>query len=231
LGRVLAPELGKEGASIAVHYLHNETAAAAVVKVVEECGAAAIKVQADVTQAVQVESMVRTVVDRFGRVDVLVNNAGVSRDAMSWKLGEDQWAEVLGVNLTGAFLCAKAVLPVMREQQWGRIINISSVVAQTGMPGTVAYAASKAGLVGMTKTLARETAHKGITVNCLALGYFRVGLIASLSPEVRDEILSQIPVGRLGEPEELVHAVRFLCDERAAYITGQVLNINGGLYM
>jgi 3-oxoacyl-[acyl-carrier protein] reductase len=231
LGQVLAVECARAGATIVAHYHDHQMQAEAVTSRIREWGGLATAVQADVTDMSRVESMVHNVVDRFGRVDILVNNAGITRDAISWKPAEESWSEVLRVNLTGAFLCAKAVLPVMRQQQWGRIINISSVVAQTGMPGTAAYAASKAGLAGLTKTLAREAAPKGVTVNCLALGYFRVGLIRTVSRELRDQIVSQIPLGRLGEPEEVAHAVRFLCDDRAAYITGQVLNVNGGLYM
>ncbi len=231
MGRVLAVELGEAGASVVIHYLTNEEAASRLVSKIRERGGKATRVQADVTNPSEVESMVRRTLDTFGRVDILINNAGINRDAISWKMDERAWSQVLEVNLTGAFLCAKAVLPTMRQQQWGRIINISSVVAQIGVPGAAAYAASKAGLIGLTKTLAREVIRKGITVNCLALGYFSAGLMLTLAPEIQDRILSQIPMGRLGEPEEVTHVVRFLCDERASYITGQVISINGGLYM
>jgi len=231
IGQVLAAELGEAGASVVVHYLTNEEAAARLVSRIRERGGKATKAQADVTNPSEVESMVHTVLDTFGRVDILINNAGINRDAISWKMDERTWIQVLEVNLTGAFLCARAVLPAMRSQQWGRIINISSVVAQIGVPGAVAYAASKAGLIGLTKTLAREVIRKGITVNCLALGYFKAGLMLTLAPDLQETILSQIPMGRLGEPEEVAHTVLFLCDERASYITGQVISINGGLYM
>lgn len=231
LGRVLSLEFGRAGATVVAHYHANRGSALSVVEEVEAGGGTAVALQADITDSTQVNAMTQQVLDRFGRIDVLVNNAGISRDGISWKLAEEQWSEVLDVNLNGAFLCTRAVLPAMRAQQWGRIVSISSVVGQAGMPGTASYAASKAGLIGMTKTIAREVARKGITVNCLSLGYFSVGLIMTLSAEVREAVVAQIPMGRLGEPGEVAHAVRFLCDERAAYITGQVLNINGGFYM
>jgi len=231
LGQVLATELGRAGASVVVHYCNNEPEASHVTDQVIACGGRAIKAHADVTNASEVEAMAQRTLDAFGRVDILINNAGVSRDAMTWKMEQETWSQVVGVNLTGAFLCVRAVLPAMRKQEWGRIINISSIVAQTGMPGTAAYAASKAGLIGLTKTVAREVVRKGITVNCLALGYFSAGLMLTLPPDVQQAILAQIPMGRLGDPQELFHAVSFLCDERAAYITGQVLSLNGGLYM
>ncbi|MBC8262798.1 MAG: 3-oxoacyl-ACP reductase FabG [Anaerolineales bacterium] len=231
IGQVLAAELGEAGASIVVHYLTNEEAASRLVSKIREDGGKAMKSRADVTNSSEVESMVHRALDTFGRIDILVNNAGINRDAISWKMDERAWSQVLGVNLTGAFLCAKTVLPAMRRQQWGRIINISSVVAQIGVPGAAAYAASKAGLIGLTKTLAREVVRNNITVNCLALGYFSAGLMLTLAPELQETILSHIPMRRLGQPEEVAHTVRFLCDERASYITGQVLSINGGLYM
>lgn len=231
LGQVLATELGKAGACVVVHYCTNEPGASHVADQVVAGGGKAIKARADVANESEVEAMVRLTLDTFGRVDILINNAGVSRDAMAWKMEQATWSQVMEVNLTGAFLCTRAALPVMRKQEWGRIINISSIVAQTGMAGTAAYTASKAGLIGLTKTIAREVARKGITVNCLALGYFSAGLMLTLPPDVQQAILVKIPMGRLGDPQELVHAVRFLCDERAAYVTGQVLSLNGGLYM
>jgi len=231
LGRILASELCRFGASVIVHYLTNKKMAEDLVGKINERGGEAISIMADVTNEKDVLSMIQMTMSTFGKIDILINNSGISLDAISWKLGYEEWKKVLNVNLNGAFLCSKAVLPDMRRRKWGRIINISSVVAQIGVPGTSGYAASKAGLFGLTRTLAREVINKGITVNCLSLGYFNTGLIDTLDPSSQQSLIEQIPAGRLGKPEEIAFAVRYLCDDLAGYVTGQVLNINGGLYM
>ncbi len=231
MGQHLVRALCEEGAAVVIHYLHREQEANALVKEMDACGHRVLAVQANVANEADVARLVNETIGEFDRVDILINNAGISRDGISWKMDSIAWQEVLDTNLTGAFYTTKAVLPFMRETQWGRIINISSVVAQTGVPGTAAYAASKAGLMGLTRAVASEVASRNISVNCLALGYFDVGLIEQLSEQMKDEILSRIPAGHLGAPGTVSEAVLYLCSEAARFVTGQVINLNGGLFM
>ena len=231
LGQHIVTALSSEGAAVVVHYKTREQKAQDMVHRLHRAKASAIAVRADVCVEEDVQQMVKETIESFGRIDVLINNAGISRDALSWRMSSAMWHEVLEVNLTGVFYSTKAVLPYMREAKWGRIINMTSVVAQMGVPGTAAYAASKAGIIGLTKTVAREVITRGITVNCLALGYFREGMFLALREEIQQAIVSQIPMGRLGEPSEVAVAIKFLCSEETGYITGQVINLNGGLYM
>lgn len=186
--------------------------------------------RADLTDESSVAEFTQAITERFGRVDVLINNAGISRNGMSWKLGLADWNEVMAINLTAPFLLSAAFLPHMRERKFGRIISISSVVAQTGVPGTAAYAASKAGLLGLTKTLAKETASSGITVNALALGYFDKGMISEVSEPMLTEIVQSIPKKKLGEVKTILKTLEFLLSEEADYITGQTINVNGGMF-
>lgn len=186
--------------------------------------------RADLQDEVQVREMIQAVLKRFGRIDVLINNAGVSRNAMSWKTEGDDWRETMAVNLDAPFYVSKYVIPGMRDQNWGRIINISSVVAQTGFVGTAAYAASKAGLIGLTKTLSKELISSGVTVNVLALGYFNVGMIEDVPEELRASVVSNIPANKLGDPETVYKTIEWLMLEESAYITGQTVNLNGGMY-
>ena len=223
--------LAQDGARVVIHYHQNADQADKLKAELLARGYDAMTVQADVSQEDEVQRMVDEVRAIFGAIDILVNNAGISRDGVTWKMSKRTWDDVLRVNLTGAFFCSRAMLPAMREKRWGRIVNITSVVAQMGVPGTPAYAASKAGLIGFTKTLAREVVSRGITVNCLALGYFEAGVLHGLSEEIQQRILAQIPMKRFGDPDEVVHALLFLCHEHAGYITGQVINVNGGIYM
>jgi 3-oxoacyl-[acyl-carrier protein] reductase len=231
LGHHLTLAFGAAGARVVVHYHTREQTARGLVERLRAEGAEAIAVGADVGVEADVQAMAARAVEAFGGVDILINNAGVSRDAMSWKMDAGVWNEQLAVNLTGAFYCTKAVLPPMRERGWGRIVNMTSIVGQIGVAGAGAYAASKAGIVGFTKAVAREVVRRGITVNCLALGYFREGMLLALPPEVQQGALAQIPLGRFGEPGEVVAAALFLCSEEAAYLTGQTLNLNGGMFM
>lgn len=231
LGRYIALSLANDGAQVGLVYNKNSEAAEMLKKDIEAIGREAIIVQADVSSEPDVQRMVQEMLGRFSTIDVLINNAGISLDGISWKLSKENWQQVLDVNLTGAFLCAKHVLPTMRAQQFGRLVNITSVVGQMGMPGTAAYSASKAGLIGLTRTLALEVANKNITVNALALGYFDTGMIKTVPSGVLEQLLRDIPVGRLGSMKELTWAVRFLCAPQAGYITGEVLNLNGGIYM
>ena len=187
-------------------------------------------IQADLRDPAQIDRMIANALERFGRIDLLINNAGISRSAMSWKTELDAWNETLSVNLTAPFLTSKAVVPGMRERKYGRIINISSVVAQAGAIGTAAYAASKAGLLGLTKTQSKELAGSGITVNALALGYFSTGMIGDVPSEMQEEIIKTIPLKKLGDPDTVCKTIEWLISDESAYITGQVINLNGGMY-
>ena len=186
--------------------------------------------KADLRDARQIETLCASVIANFGRIDVLINNAGISRNGMSWKLSQADFDEVIAVNLTAPFGMIKGCLPTMRIQNSGRIISISSVVAQTGMPGTVAYAASKAGLLGITKTVAKETATSGITVNALALGYFDQGMISDLTEEQQQAIIQLIPQQKLGSTEAIMGTLDWIISDNSSYVTGQTISINGGLH-
>ena len=186
--------------------------------------------KADITSENEIMSMIEKIQTEFGTIDVLINNAGISIDGVSWKLGLDSWNKVMAVNLTGPFLCIKHTLPMMRQSGWGRIINITSVVSQLGVPGTSAYSASKAALSGLTKTVSKEVIKYNITVNQISLGYFHAGMLFRIPEEIREQIKSTIPKKEFGEPDEIVRCLLYLIDEKANYITGQTININGGLY-
>lgn len=231
LGRHISRALAEAGAHVAIVFQQQLERAEQVRDEIRSAGGRADVFRADVSCEDDVEGMVARVSDQLSRIDVLVNNAGISTSGISWKLELEDWRRVLDVNASGTFLCIKHVLPFMRSQGTGRIINIVSVVGQTGMPGTAAYSASKAAVIGLTKTIAREVANKGITVNALALGYFEEGLLYTIPTEHRAKILEQIPLGRFGDPSELTWIVRALCAPEAAYITGSVVNVNGGFYM
>jgi NAD(P)-dependent dehydrogenase (short-subunit alcohol dehydrogenase family) len=186
--------------------------------------------QADLRQESEVISMVEAVKQHFGQIDILVNNAGVSHSAMSWKTESEAWKNTLAINLDAPFYLSKAVIPHLREQKGGSIINISSVVGQTGYVGTTAYAASKAGLLGLTKSLSKEMAHFNINVNALALGYFSKGMIDEVPADQIADIIQQIPMNRLGEPVLIAKTIEWLCSDAGSYVTGQTINLNGGLY-
>jgi NAD(P)-dependent dehydrogenase (short-subunit alcohol dehydrogenase family) len=198
-----------------------------VVTELQAAGARALFVEADVTNRGEVEAMMNHVVGEFGRLDVLVNNAGINRDAMSHKMTEEQWDQVLTVNLKGTFLCAQAALSRMRERGWGRVINTSSI-GSLGNIGQANYAASKAGVIGLTRTLALEYAKFGITVNCVAPGPVMTRMLASVPEAIRDKIVAKVPMGRIARPEEVAGVHAFLASEDAAFITGQVLFVDGG---
>ena len=231
IGRATALAFGKEGASVVINYLTNKDEANTVKAEIEQNGGKAITIGADVSKEKQVETMINETIAQFNRIDILVNNAGFYKDSTVWKMSDEIWEEVLKVNLYGTFYCTKHAIKHMRDQSWGRVINISSVVGQTGVFGTANYSAAKAGLFGFTKAVSKEVATKGITVNVLTLGYFDTGMLKRLSPEVQAIILKQIPMGRWGKLNEITQPILFLASEDAAYITGQVIHINGGYYM
>jgi len=227
IGGATARRFTREGALVAV----NDADAGGVEKLVQELqgdGGQAMAAPGDVTRKGEVGEMVRRVTAAWGRVDILVNNAGINRDAMAAKMTEEQWDQVLGVNLKGSFLCAQAVLPGMRERGWGRVINTSSIGA-LGNIGQANYAASKAGVIGLTKTLALEYAKYGVTVNCVAPGATMTAMVAGIPDNVKAKIIEKIPVGRIASPEEIAHAHCFLASDEAAFITGQVLFVDGGM--
>jgi 3-oxoacyl-[acyl-carrier protein] reductase len=187
-------------------------------------------VQSDFRDVTQVAQMTNVLNQLSGGIDILINNAGISRSAMSWKVSEVDWNETLAVNLTAPFLLMKSIVPYMRSSEYGRIINISSVVAQSGNPGTAAYSASKAGLIGLTKTLSKELAASKITVNALALGYFEIGMISDVPNDQLERIIASIPAGKLGSTDTVCKTVEWLLTDEAEYVTGQVINLNGGLH-
>jgi 3-oxoacyl-[acyl-carrier protein] reductase len=230
IGRSIALALAAEGARIVAVDL-DLAATQAVVDELKGQGAEAVAVQGNVTVAEDAEKMIDSAVQAFGRVDILVNNAGITRDGLLMRMKEDDWDAVLTVNLKGAFLCTKAVSKVMTKQRSGRIINIASVVGQMGNAGQANYCASKAGLIGLTKSNARELAKRNITVNAVAPGFIATAMTDALPEKAREELVAQIPLERLGAPEDIANAVLFLAAERSGYITGQVIAVNGGMYM
>ncbi len=187
--------------------------------------------QADITNEQEVEQLIKKVVNDFGSIDIVLNNAGITISEMSWKTQLSNWEKTIAINLTGPFLVTKHVLPIMRKNNWGRIIYMSSIVAQTGFIGASAYAASKAGLLGMVKTISKEVANKNITINAIALGYFNAGMIDDVPQEMQEKLKEAIPVAALGKPEELAELIKYIISEKSSYLTGQTINLNGGLYV
>jgi len=229
IGRAVALALADEGATVAVNYARSSEAAQAVADEIAQAGGSAIALAADVSQAEQVEALLSQLRQQYGRLDVLVNNAGITRDGLMLRMKPQDWQAVLDLNLTGAFLCTQAASKIMLKQRSGRIVNIASVAGEMGNPGQANYSAAKAGLIGLTKTVAREMAERGVTANAVAPGFIATDMTRDLDSE---QILSQIPLGRYGQPEEVAGAVRFLAaDPAAAYITGQTLNVDGGAVM
>lgn len=229
IGRAIALALAREGATVIVNYATRRETAEAVVNAITAQGVRAVAIAADVADAGQVEAMFKEVLGKFGRIDILVNNAGITRDNLLLRMKDADWEQVINTNLKGAFLCARAAAKAMLKQRWGRIINISSVVGLTGNAGQVNYASAKAGLIGLTKSLARELASRQITVNAVAPGFIETDMTKELGAEVRQAMLGSIPLGRFGQPEDVAEAVVFLASEKASYITGQVLVVDGGM--
>lgn len=232
IGKGIATAFAKEGANIVINFRSQEDAAKETAEeIVEKYDAEVEIVKADVSKEEEVVEIVERTRKRFGTVDILVNNAGVHKDSVVWKMDKNVWEEVISTNLTGVFLCTKHVVPIMREKSWGRIVNISSVAGQIGLFGAGNYSASKSGLFGFTKTVAREVANRNITVNCVAFGYIETGMNLRLPEEIRQKVLQEIPMRRFGEVEEVSGPIVFLCTDEAAYITGQIIHINGGYNM
>jgi 3-oxoacyl-[acyl-carrier protein] reductase len=230
IGRACALELARAGATVALA-ARNETKLAEVVTEIESGGGKAAAFALDVASEESIKAGAKAVLERFGKVEILVNNAGITRDTLTMTMKRADWDDVLATNLTGAFLVTQAILRPMLKNRWGRIINISSVVGRTGQAGQVNYAATKAGLIGMTRSLAREVASRGITVNAVAPGYIETPMTAVLDEKLREAMIASIPLGRPGSDGEIAQAVAFLASDSAAYITGHVLDVNGGMFM
>ena len=231
IGRAVCLELAKGGANVVLCYAGNEAAAAETVSACEALGAKALAVKCDVADSAQVKALMDEAVKAFGRIDILVNNAGITRDGLLMMMKEDDFDAVISANLRGTFLCMKAVSRLMMKQRYGRIVNLSSVVGLRGNAGQVNYAASKAGVIGMTKSLAKELASRGVTVNAVAPGFINTDMTAAMTEAAKTATLAAIPMQRLGAPEDVARAVAFLASDSAAYITGQVLAVDGGMAM
>jgi 3-oxoacyl-[acyl-carrier protein] reductase len=231
LGRAIAVRLAQEGAKVAVSYRSNDAAAGETAELVRKAGAGCETFKGDVSSSEDVEALMKGVGEAFGPVEILVNNAGTTRDNLLLRMKDAEFEEVLATNLKGTYLCTRAVLRGMVRARWGRIVNISSVVGLVGNAGQANYAASKAGMIGFTKSVAREVAGRGITANAVAPGYVETELTGALPENVKEQILGQVPVGRFGEPEEIAEVVAFLAGERAAYVTGQTIAVDGGMVM
>ena len=231
IGRAIALRLAEEGAKVAINYAGNVKAAEEVKAAIEEKGGKALLVQADVSDSAAAEAMVASVVEAFGTVDILVNNAGITRDALFARMKEEDFNAVINTNLKGVFHCTKAVTKLMMKQRSGRIVNMASVVGVTGNAGQANYSAAKAGVIGFTKSVARELAGRGITVNSVAPGFIETDMTAVLSDKVKEAMAEDIPLKRAGKPEDVANAVLFLASDNAAYITGQVLHVDGGMVM
>ena len=231
IGRAIALKLAENGADVAINYAGNTAAAEEVKTAIEQMGRKALLIQCSVADTDGVQAMVNQVVKELGRLDILVNNAGITRDGLLMRMKEADWDDVMNTNLKGVYNCSKAVMRTMMKQKSGRIVNMASVVGEMGNAGQANYAAAKAGVIGFTKSLAKEVASRGITVNAIAPGFIATDMTSVLSDDQKAEMARTIPLGRAGQPEDVANAVLFLASEGAAYITGQVLNVDGGMVM
>jgi len=231
LGREIAIRLAKEGAHVIINYLNSSKEAIKLKENIESYAASCMLLRADVSNHSEVQKMFKLLLEEYGRIDILINNAGIYKDSVVWKMEESTWDTILQIDLKSVFNCTKFAVENMRKNTSGRIINISSVVGQTGEFGTSNYSAAKAGIMGFTKSVSKEVANKGITINNLSLGYIETGMLLRLPEKVQSKIKIKIPMKRWGKPSEVTSPLVFLCTEGASYITGQTININGGYYV
>ena len=231
IGRAIAIKLATLGVNIVVNYRNSFDAVQEVVKEIQALGARALAVQCDISSFKDVENMMKKSIEEFGSIDILVNNAGITKDGLLMRMKEEEFDSVIDINLKGAFNCTRHISAIMLKQRSGRIINISSVSGLTGNAGQVNYSSAKAGILGMTKAVAKELAGRGVTCNAVAPGYIQTDMTEGLADKVKENIMNAIPLKRLGTPEDVANAVAFLASEEAAYITGQVINVDGGMVM
>ncbi|HFE5794659.1 TPA: 3-oxoacyl-[acyl-carrier-protein] reductase [Staphylococcus aureus] len=231
IGRSIALQLAEEGYNVAVNYAGSKEKAEAVVEEIKAKGVDSFAIQANVADADEVKAMIKGVVSQFGSLDVLVNNAGITRDNLLMRMKEQEWDDVIDTNLKGVFNCIQKATPQMLRQRSGAIINLSSVVGAVGNPGQANYVATKAGVIGLTKSAARELASRGITVNAVAPGFIVSDMTDALSDELKEQMLTQIPLARFGQDTDIANTVAFLASDKAKYITGQTIHVNGGMYM
>ncbi|HBC4092610.1 3-oxoacyl-[acyl-carrier-protein] reductase [Staphylococcus aureus] len=231
IGRSIALQLAEEGYNVAVNYAGSKEKAEAVVEEIKAKGVDSFAIQANVADADEVKAMIKEVVSQFGSLDVLVNNAGITRDNLLMRMKEQEWDDVIDTNLKGVFNCIQKATPQMLRQRSGAIINLSSVVGAVGNPGQANYVATKAGVIGLTKSAARELASRGITVNAVAPGFIVSDMTDALIDELKEQMLTQIPLARFGQDTDIANTVAFLASDKAKYITGQTIHVNGGMYM
>ena len=231
IGQEVCHRLARMGAVVGINYVSNASAAKETLALVEKEGGKGFLAPFDVSDSASVQTSIKDIVSKHDGIDILVNNAGITRDGLMARMKDDDWDQVLDTNLKGAFTCSKAVMRAMMKKRWGRIINMSSVIGFLGNGGQVNYASAKAGLVGLTKSMARELAGRSITVNCVAPGYIITDMTSDLPEDIQETIKKQIPLGTLGQPEDVAAAVTFLASPETGYMTGQTLHVNGGMYM
>lgn len=231
IGRAIAETLASEGAKVAINYAGNVKAAEEAKAAIEAAGGEAILVKADVSDPAAVQEMISTVTEAFGQIDILVNNAGITRDGLLMRMKDEDWDAVISTNLKGVYNCTKAVTKLMMKKRYGRIVNMTSVVGITGNAGQTNYSAAKAGVIGFSKSAAKELSSRGITVNMVAPGFIDTDMTAVLPDKVKEEMAAGIPLGRIGKAQDVANAVLFLVSDQASYITGQVVNVDGGMVM
>lgn len=231
IGREIALQLAGAGARVAVNFSGSKEKADEVVELIQNSGGEAFAIQADVSNPDSVKEMIDKTIETFGSIDILVNNAGITRDNLLMRMKEDEWDDVIDINLKGVFLCTKAVTRQMMRQRAGKIVNVASIVGVSGNPGQANYVAAKAGVIGLTKTTAKELASRNINVNAVAPGFITTEMTDALSDDVKDQMLANIPLGKLGSSENVAKTVLFLLSEDAAYITGQTIHVDGGMVM
>ena len=229
IGRAIALKLAEVGATVVINDVGDSAPAEGVAEEIRKMGRESLVVLADVSQSTEVASLADNTVKKYGKIDILVNNAGITRDQLIMRMSDDDWDKVLGINLKGVFLCSKAVLRPMMKQRWGRIISISSIVGLIGNAGQANYASAKAGIIGLTRTIAKEVASRGITANAIAPGFIDTAMTQQLPEKRRQELMNQVPLGFLGTPRDVAEVVAFLASEEARYITGQVVTVDGGI--